>query len=151
MEDIEDLFNEDKYEETKDDTLVVPDFGPCSVDNEEETKTPQKCCKDEKRSLTCSELNQGCKEETKTPVAKQTQAMVAQLKCFKCKVNPPNFTNKQDKVCKECFLDILVHRFKSSLRQNLKIWKDDLNLVCISGGSNSMGMLNMLYKSLFGN
>lgn len=66
-------------------------------------------------------------------------------------MNPPNFTNKQDKVCKDCFLDILVHKFKSSLRQNLKIWKDDLNLVCISGGSNSMGMLNMLYMSLFGN
>jgi len=59
--------------------------------------------------------------------------------------------NKQDKVCKECFQDILVHRFKSSLRQNLKIWKDDLNLVCISGGSNSMALLNMLYFSLFGN
>ena len=44
-----------------------------------------------------------------------------------------------------------MHKFKSSLRQNLKIWKDDLNLVCISGGSNSMGMLNMLYMSLFGN
>jgi hypothetical protein len=44
-----------------------------------------------------------------------------------------------------------VHKFKSSLRQNLKIWKDDLNLVCISGGSNSMAMLNMLYFSLFGN
>jgi tRNA(Ile)-lysidine synthase TilS/MesJ len=92
-------------------------------------------------------------EEAKQPAAvvKASTTMVSQMKCFKCKVNAPNFTNKQDKVCKECFLDILVHKFKSSLRQNLKIWKDDLNLVCISGGSNSMGMLNMLYKSLFGN
>jgi tRNA(Ile)-lysidine synthase TilS/MesJ len=66
-------------------------------------------------------------------------------------VNPPNFTNKQDKVCKTCFLEMTVHRFKSSLRQNLKIWKDDLNLICISGGSYSMALLNMLYQSLFGN
>jgi hypothetical protein len=39
MEDIEDLFNEDKYEETKDDTLVVPEFGPCSADTEEDSTT----------------------------------------------------------------------------------------------------------------
>lgn len=45
---------------------------------------------------------------------------------------------------------MFVHRFKSSLRSNLKIWKDDLNLICISGGSNSMALLNLMYQSLFG-
>jgi hypothetical protein len=36
--DIEDLFNEDKQyiEESKSQTLVIPEFGPCSVDNEDE-------------------------------------------------------------------------------------------------------------------
>jgi tRNA(Ile)-lysidine synthase TilS/MesJ len=77
--------------------------------------------------------------------------MVIETKCFKCKINPPSFANKQDKVCRECFLDIIVHRFKSSLRQNLKIWRDDLNLVCISGGSNSMALLDMLHYALFRN
>lgn len=43
-----------------------------------------------------------------------------------------------------------MHRFKSSLRKNLKIWKDDLNLICISGGSSSMALLNMMHESLFG-
>ena len=77
--------------------------------------------------------------------------MTSKLLCFKCKKNPPNYCNKQDKVCKTCFLEMTTHRFKSSLRQNLKIWKDDLNLVAVSGGSHSMGMLNLLFQSLFNN
>lgn len=85
------------------------------------------------------------KEEAKMVSSGKVAAL-----CFKCKKNRPNFTNKQDKVCRECFLDILVHRFRASLRQNLKIWKDDLNLICISGGSASMAMLNLLHYSLFG-
>ena len=145
--DIEDLFNEE-FKET-DSPLVIPEFGPCSGDGDQE-ETKESCKKDQKNTLTCSDLKKCCKEE-ETKVEKMSSQMVSELKCFKCKVNPPNFTNKQDKVCKVCFLDILIHRFKSSLRQNLKIWKDDLNLVCISGGSNSMALLNMLYLSLFGN
>jgi hypothetical protein len=70
--------------------------------------------------------------------------------CYKCKVNKASFANKQDKVCKTCLLEVIVHRFKSSLRKNLKIWKDDLNLICISGGSNSMALLHMMFESLFG-
>jgi len=54
-------------------------------------------------------------------------------------------------VCRDCFLDIFIHRFKSSLRTHLKIWKDDLNLICVSGGSNSMALLNLMWQSLFGN
>ena len=47
-------------------------------------------------------------------------------------------------------MDSVVHRFKSSLRVNLKIWKDDLNLICISGGSASMALLDLMHNSLFG-
>jgi hypothetical protein len=48
-------------------------------------------------------------------------------------------------------MDSVVHRFKSSLRTNLKIWKDDLNLICISGGSASMALLDLMHNALFGN
>ena len=47
-------------------------------------------------------------------------------------------------------MDSIVHRFKSSLRTNLKIWKDDLNLICISGGSASMALLDLMHNALFG-
>ena len=70
--------------------------------------------------------------------------------CFKCKTRAASFANKQDSVCRDCFLDIFVHRFKSSLRTHLKIWKDDLNLICVSGGSNSMALLDLVWRSLFG-
>jgi len=47
-------------------------------------------------------------------------------------------------------MDSVVHRFKSSLRTNLKIWKDDLNLICVSGGSASMALLDLMHNALFG-
>eukprot|EP00347_Sterkiella_histriomuscorum_P003860 403362663 len=81
---------------------------------------------------------------------KAKQADDIKFRCFKCKKNRANFTNKQDKVCKDCFKEMFVHRFKQSLRSNLKIWKDDLNLICISGGSNSMALLDLMHQSLFG-
>jgi tRNA(Ile)-lysidine synthase TilS/MesJ len=144
----------------------VPEFGPCGgggQDSDDESDSQQMMQKSTKsagccskngggaKSLTCSDVKCCQKEEAKATVKLTTGNIRELLICFKCKKNPPNFTSKQDKVCKECFQEILVHRFKSSLRQNLKIWKDDLNLICISGGSNSMALLNMLYFSLFGN
>ena len=47
-------------------------------------------------------------------------------------------------------MESMIGRFKMSLRTNLKIWKDDLNLICISGGSNSMALLDLMHDSLFG-
>mgnify|MGYP000870955143 CR=1 FL=1 len=47
-------------------------------------------------------------------------------------------------------MESVIHRFKQSLRLNLKIWKDDLNLICVSGGSCSMALLDLLHDSLFG-
>lgn len=156
--DIEDLFNETlALEEHKDDhPMVIPEFGPCSGDGAGEASSSAKqgagaCCTT--KSLACSSLQPcDCEKPKKLELVPQKSTEIAKKSlCFKCKVKPPSFTNKQDKVCKECFLDILIHKFKSSLRQNLKIWKDDLNLICISGGSNSMALLNLLYISLFAN
>jgi tRNA(Ile)-lysidine synthase TilS/MesJ len=48
-------------------------------------------------------------------------------------------------------MESVVARFKASLRLNLKIWKDDLNLICISGGSSSMSLLDLMHEALFGN
>ena len=47
-------------------------------------------------------------------------------------------------------MDSIVHRFKQALRTNLKIWKDDLNLIAISGGTSSMALLDLMHYSLFG-
>ena len=53
-------------------------------------------------------------------------------------------------MCDAWFNQSAIHRFKTNLRTNLKIWKDDLNLICVSGGQNSMTMLHLMYTSLFG-
>lgn len=47
-------------------------------------------------------------------------------------------------------MESMIHRFKMSLRTNLKIWKDDLNVICVSGGSNSMALLDLMHDALFG-
>jgi len=82
---------------------------------------------------------------------KQIKALINEgTICFKCRIRAPNYSQKQDKVCKICFMDSMIHRFKMSLRLNLKIWKDDLNVICISGGSSSMALLDLMHDSLFG-
>lgn len=132
--------------------MVIPEFDPCSGDGvvyEGKSQNTSQCCSSSSQSLTCSSLCQ-CKEESKTEPAAQ-QTLDLKPKCFKCKTGTASFTNKQDKVCRDCFKDMFVHKFKSSLRTHLKIWKDDLNLICISGGSYSMAMLNLMWQSLFGN
>ena len=102
-------------------------------------------------SLTCSQLQMtSIQEETKSDKTLESASKPKKM-CFKCKTNPATLANKQDIVCKECFMEIFTHKFKSSLRKNLKIWKDDLNLIAISGGSNSMALLHLLYSSLFDN
>jgi hypothetical protein len=70
--------------------------------------------------------------------------------CYKCRLRRPNYKNKADKTCKGCFMDAMLHRFRMTLRNNAKIWKDDLNLICVSGGSNSMALLDMIHEALFG-
>lgn len=55
-----------------------------------------------------------------------------------------------DRTCEACFTQSCIHRFKTNLRNNLKIWKDDANLICVSGGPNSMSMLSLMNVSLFG-
>lgn len=55
-----------------------------------------------------------------------------------------------DRMCEPCFNISAIHRFKTNLRNHLKIWKDDQNLICVSGGPNSMAMLHLMYVSLFG-
>jgi hypothetical protein len=79
----------------------------------------------------------------------QNELVKQGILCFKCRMRRPNYAMKQDKVCRGCFMESMVNRFKSSLRTNCKIWKDDLNLVCISGGSGSMALIDLLANSLF--
>lgn len=72
------------------------------------------------------------------------------IHCLKCKVVEASLVIRGDKICEPCFSQSTIHRFKTSLRTNLKIWKDDMNLMCVSGGPNSMSMLHLMYTSLFG-
>lgn len=71
--------------------------------------------------------------------------------CYKCKVNKATVTNKQEVSCKDCLMFMLNHRFKNSIVRYVRIQKDFPNLVAVSGGANSMAMLNLLHNCLNGN
>ena len=71
--------------------------------------------------------------------------------CCKCKEQPATIVNRKEKVCKDCFLHQLIHRFKSAIRTKLKIWNDELFMIAVSGGANSMAMLDMLHYSIDSN
>jgi cytoplasmic tRNA 2-thiolation protein 2 len=65
--------------------------------------------------------------------------------CYKCKMNKSNYANRHEFICKQCFLGIISHKFRSNLRTHCKIRHEDNLLVCISGGVNSMAMLHWFY------
>ena len=68
------------------------------------------------------------------------------LFCEKCQKNSKIF-NKNKYLCVECFEELIDHKFRANLRTVCKIRHEDYLLICISGGNNSMCMLNMFYKS----
>ncbi|CAI2367136.1 unnamed protein product [Moneuplotes crassus] len=70
--------------------------------------------------------------------------------CLKCKEKEGIIINRGDRSCESCFKQGCIHRFKTNLRNSLKIWKDNSNLICVSGGPNSMAMLHLMHVSLFG-
>lgn len=48
-------------------------------------------------------------------------------------------------------MQMLIHRFKNSIIRHVRVQKDFPNLVAVSGGSNSMAMLDLLNQCLSGN
>ena len=43
----------------------------------------------------------------------------------------------------------MEHKFKYTLRNLLKVLKDDNLLICVSGGVNSLALLKMMSETLF--
>lgn len=111
-------------------TMVVPEYGPCDCDNDDETQ------------------KKACAEETKVAEVKKP---AKDKMCYKCKVNKATVTNKQEVSCKDCLMFMLTHRFKNAIVRYVRIQKDYPNLVAVSGGSNSMAMLHLLHNCLNGN
>jgi 3'-phosphoadenosine 5'-phosphosulfate sulfotransferase (PAPS reductase)/FAD synthetase len=58
---------------------------------------------------------------------------------------------KKERVCKDCYIQNVGHRFKNTLLRYCRVQKDFPNLVAVSGGSNSMAMLNLIWMCLSGN
>lgn len=104
--------------------LVIPEYSPCDGHITKSDKP---------------------KEESKV------EPQPAGRMCYKCKVNRATVTNKQEVSCKDCLMFMLTHRFKNSIVRYVRIQKDFPNLVAVSGGSNSMAMLNLLHNCLSGN
>ena len=66
--------------------------------------------------------------------------------CEKCKKKSQIY-NRNKFLCLDCFHEIINHKFRANLRTCCKIRHEDFILVCISGGNNSMTMLDMFWKS----
>jgi 3'-phosphoadenosine 5'-phosphosulfate sulfotransferase (PAPS reductase)/FAD synthetase len=58
---------------------------------------------------------------------------------------------KKERVCKDCYIQNVGHRFKNTLLRYCRVQKDFPNLVAVSGGSNSMAMLHLIWMCLSGN
>lgn len=71
--------------------------------------------------------------------------------CRKCHSAVATLLLKNERVCRECYVRNVQHKFKNALVRYCRIQKDFPNLVAISGGSNSMAMLHNLWSCLAGN
>lgn len=86
----------------------------------------------------------GIGEEEIKPVLKKINN---KNNCYKCKSNRSNYYNRNEFICKDCFLKNINHKFRSNLRAHCKIRHEDYVLVCINGNNNSMAMLHWFYST----
>jgi len=124
---------------------VVPEFGNCGGDthtnppNDEPTENTKPCSD-------CS-----CKEP-KTTEEKKVEIRACKL-CFKCKEQRATIKIKKEASCNDCFQYNVTHRFKNNLVRHCKVSGKDAgtSLVAVSGGTNSMAMLHLLWQCLGAN
>jgi len=65
-------------------------------------------------------------------------------KCYKCKKENAQYLVRSNKVCRNCFVYNTEHLFRSSLKNQLFPKKGEKVLACVSGGANSMVMLELV-------
>lgn len=90
-------------------------------------------------------INCGKKDEV---IIEINNKLINKSLCQKCKEKKSMYYNRTEFMCKECFIKIAEHKFKSNLRAHCRIRHEDNLLVCISGGLNSMLMLHLFNLSL---
>ncbi len=69
-------------------------------------------------------------------------------KCSKCKKEDARVMISSVSYCKACFQENCLHKFKTTLRTRLRVWKDDLCLVCAGSDLCSLCLLRLLDQSL---
>jgi cytoplasmic tRNA 2-thiolation protein 2 len=123
----------------------------CGGDNKYKKEKKSKC-KTNKCATKCKDTDCG-DEKTKNAVssAESKPAKSGDLKklCSKCKELLATLKYRNDPCCRACYLGILDHKFRAGLRTSVKIWKEDLILVCVSGGQNSIALAKMVNECLF--
>jgi tRNA(Ile)-lysidine synthase TilS/MesJ len=91
-----------------------------------------------------TDMNFGCSAMENTEdleIKPKIKKIINKAICYKCKINKSQFLNRTEFICSPCFIKMQDHKFRSNLRAHCKIKHEDYVLVCISGGNNSMAML----------
>jgi len=134
-EEVFDLGNFSDYDENEDQDA-------CGGDNNHKSK------KDPSKKNTCTtDANKTCRTECQNIPA--AEPIDADRLCKKCKEKKGTLKYRSDTICKECYLSALGHRFRTSMRLQVKLAKkDDEVLCCLSGGQNSLAMCKLISESL---
>lgn len=66
--------------------------------------------------------------------------------CFKCKTTPGSILYKGESMCKACSLRNVEYKCRVNLQNKIKITENDKIVVCLSGGMNSICLINILYE-----
>jgi len=114
----------------------------------EEAKNVDSCSSDQSGGCSSTQCCTDSKEEVSTTSKGNTGSATPSDVCYKCKEEKAVLFIRSDRICKKCFIINIEHRFKSNLRGNLNVLKENVLLVTISSGLNSMAMLRMLKNAL---
>lgn len=68
--------------------------------------------------------------------------------CKKCK-NPGTIVlRKKDNYCEECFTTSMNHKFRACIGKNKILSSNEKVLVCLSGGTGSSVLLNLIFDGI---
>ncbi|XP_050427062.1 cytoplasmic tRNA 2-thiolation protein 2-A [Adelges cooleyi] len=71
------------------------------------------------------------------------------VKCRKCQIQNGNVVlRKKDVYCKDCFLTMVVHKFRATLGKSKLVRQNERVLICVSGSLCSVSLLHMVWSGL---
>ncbi|XP_050532227.1 cytoplasmic tRNA 2-thiolation protein 2-like isoform X3 [Daktulosphaira vitifoliae] len=99
--------------------------------------------------MMCS-LNDGCNKIFKDSNTKDALIInVNNSKCRKCLIQDGHVVlRKKDVYCKDCFIPMVIHKFRATLGKSKLVKQGENVMICVSGSQCSISLLHLIWSGL---